>query len=289
MSRRMSRELLSFLAVLLSTAAGCAPKMQKPLAVCPGKLSTADALAVLRSNVQKAVPFRASGQCLLKYYVEGKNKPQSESLDVKLWANPPMEVYFQGEKALIGKAVVLGSNDREFWLAISPKEISLYCWGLWAEQDSPEGPAINPGTLLESLGIGQAGTGEGWSLSNEGAFDILTKRERGAITRKMYVYSCDYRVRKIEFFGADGRVAARAELDDYQEVANGFFVPAVIKIATQGRDRRQDALNVTLNPDSIKRAEITEARRKALFDLPSQKGFANVRRIVNGKLVPATP
>jgi hypothetical protein len=281
------------MAAVLSGAAGCAPKMAEPLAVCPGKRSTADALAVLRSHSQNVIPFKANGQCHLKYYAEGKKKPQSESLDIKLWVNPPTEIYLQGDKPLIAKAIVLGSNDREFWLAISPKEISLYCWGLWSEQNASEGPAINPRTLLESFGIGEAETSEGlpatrtagWSLSNEGAFDVLTKQEQGVIARKMYVYSCDYRVRKIEFFDASGRVVARAELEDYREVSNGFFVPAVMKITTQGRDRREDLLSITLNPGSIKPAEITEPRRKLLFNLPPQKGFRNVKKIVNGKLM----
>lgn len=278
-----------FMAVVLSVAAGCAPEIAEPLAVCPGKIATPDALASLRSNSQNAVPFKASGQCLLKYYVESKKKAQSESLDVRLWVNPPMEIYLQGDKPLIAKAVVLGSNEREFWLAVSPKEISLYCWGLWSDQDSSEGPAINPRTLLESLGIGETQTEEGWSLSNQGPFDILTKTEGGVTTRKMYVYSCDYRVRKIEFFAADGRVAARAELENYQEVSNGFFVPANIRITTLGRDRREDSLSIILNPTSIKPAEITEPRRKVLFEQPPQKGFKNMRRIIHGKLVEELP
>ena len=277
------------MAVVLSLAAGCAPEIAELRAVCPGKISTPDALAALRSNSQNAVPFRASGQCLLKYHVEDKKKAQSESLDVRLWVNPPMEIYLQGDKPLIAKAVVLGSNEREFWLAVSPKEISLYCWGLWSDQDSSEGPAINPRTLLESLGIGETQTEEGWSLSNKGPFDILTKTEGGVTTRKMYVYSCDYRVRKIEFFGADGRVVARAELENYQEVSNGFFVPANIRITTLGRDHREDSLSVTLSPTSMKPAEITEPRRKVLFEQPPQKGFKNMRRIIHGRLVEEFP
>jgi len=281
----MWRKSLLFTAALLSTLAGCAPTVQKPLALCPGKFSTADAMGALRFNTQNAIPFRASGQCLLKYYVEGKKKSQSESLDIKLWVNPPMEIYLQGDKPLIAKAVVLGSNEREFWLAISPKEISLYCWGEWSQQNSSEGPAINPRTLLESLGIGELQTDEGWSLSNQGAFDVLTKQEQGVITRRIYVYSCDYRIRKIEFFGADGRVAARAELDDYREVSNGFFVPATIKVATQGRDRKEDSLNITLNPGSIKPVEMAEAQRKYLFERRPPQGFKHVNRIVNGKWI----
>jgi hypothetical protein len=289
----MSRKLILFMAAALSTLAGCVPKMAEPLAVCPGKISTADALAVLRSRSQNIVPFRASGQGHLTYYVEGKKKPQSESIDVKLWVNPPMEIYLQGDKPLIAKAVVLGSNEHEFWLAVSPKEISLYCWGEWSQQNSSEGPAINPRTLLEALGIGEAETSEGWpatrtagwSLSNKGAFDILTKQEQGVITKKMYIYSCDYRVRKIEFFGVAGGVVARAELEDYREASNGFFVPAMIKITTQGRGRIEDSLSITLDLASIKPADIAEPQRKYLFERRPPQGFKHVHRIVNGKWV----
>ncbi|MHC4681108.1 MAG: hypothetical protein ACYTEK_20705, partial [Planctomycetota bacterium] len=273
------------IAFVLGTVAGCAPKTREPLEVCPGKSSAAEALVALRSNSKNMVALKARGQCHLKYYLEGKKKPQSESFDVQLWVNPPEELYLQGNKPFISKAIVLGSNDRQFWLAIKPKEISLYCWGNWSEQDSSEGPAINPGTLLEALGIAELEAGREWSLSNEGAFDVLTKRERGAITRKMCIYCCDYRIRKIEFFDSNGRAVARAELDGYQEVSEGFFVPAMMKVTTQGRDRAEDSLSITLDLANIKPAEITEPQRKYLFNLPPQKGFKNVRRIVNGKWV----
>lgn len=273
------------MAAVLSVAAGCAPKMAEPLAVCPGKISTDDALGVLKSHSQNVIPFKANGQCHLKYYVEEKKKPQSESLDVKLWVNPPMDIYLQGVKPLIGKAVVLGSNEREFWLSISPKEISLYFWGLWSEQNTSEGPAINPRTLVEALGISEPGTSEDWSLSNEGAFDILTKQEQGVVTKKMYIYGCDYRVRRIEFFDAKGQVVARAELEDYREVSNGFFVPAVMRVTTWGRDHTEDSLSITLNPGSIKPVKITEPLRKNLFERRPPQGFKHVSRIVNGKWI----
>ena len=65
-----------------------------------------------------------------------------------------------------------------------------------------------------------------WSLSNEGAFDVLTRRDRGAITKKVDIYSCEYQVSKIELFDLTGQVAACAELDSYEEVSEGFSVPA---------------------------------------------------------------
>lgn len=281
----MPRKWVVPVVLVLSTVTGCTPKVRETLEICPGKRSATEALAALRSNSENMVPFRARGKCHLKYYPEGRKKSQSESFDVQLWVNPPAEIYFQGDKPFIPKAIVLGSNEEEFWLAIKPKEISLYCWGNWSQQNSSEGLAINPRTLLEALGVGDLEADQDWSLSSERAFDVLTKRDQGVISRKIYIYSCDYRVRKIEFFSPNGRVVARAELEDYWEVSEGFFVPTVMKVTTQGLARAKDSLSLTLDPGSIKPVEITKPRREYLFNLPPQKGYKNVRRVVNGKLI----
>jgi hypothetical protein len=201
----------------------------------------------------------------------------------KIWANPPVEIYMQGDKALVPKAIMLGSNDRDFWLSIRPKEISTHWWGYWSEQDLSEGLVINPRTLLESLGIGEVETQQDWSLSNDGPYDIIAKQEQGVVIKKIYVYSCDYRARRIEFFNRDGQVAAGAELDKYKEVSDGFFIPSLIKITTYAQDTGKSSLSITLDLKSIKPATITEPRRNALFKLPKPRGFTKIYRIVNGK------
>ncbi len=284
-SHKMSRRFILPVAAAMLILAGCGPKIREPLAICPGKESAAEALAALRSNSQNMVPLRAGGQCRLEYYVEGKKKPQSENLSIKLWVNPPLEIYLQGDKPLVPKAIVLGSNDREFWLSISPKEISTHWWGQWSQQGASEGLLINPRTLLEALGIGEIDEGQDWSLSNKGPFDVLTKREQGVIAKKVYIYACDYQVRRIEFFDSNGHVAAQAELGNYEEISPGFSVPASIKLATQDRGRREDSLSINLDLQSIKPAEISEQRRKYLFEHRLPRGFKHIRRIVNGKWI----
>jgi hypothetical protein len=194
----------------------------------------------------------------------------------------------QGDKAFVPKAMVLGSNEREFWLSIRPKEISTYWWGNWSEQNMSEGLVINPRTLLEALGIGEVETRQDWSLSNEGPYDIISKRQQGVVIKKIYIYSCDYRVRKIEFFNWDGRAVAGAELDRYEELSEGFFVPSLIKITTYAQGTGESSLSVTLDLRSIKPATITEPRRNLLFKLPESSGFTNVYRIVNGKWIKQT-
>jgi hypothetical protein len=272
MSRRW---ILSVTAAVLMLG-GCAPKIRKPLQICPGKSSAAEALAVLRSHSQNMVSLRAGGQCRLEYYLEGKKKPQKENFGIKLWVNPPAEIYLQGDKPLMPKAIVLGSNEREFWLSISPKEISTHWWGKWSQQNASEGPVINPKTLLEALGIGRLDAGQDWSLLNKGPFDILTKRERGVITKKVYIYACDYQIRQIDFFDSRGRPTAQAKLDDYQEVSQGFLVPASIKVTTQRRNSQQDSLSITLNLESIKPVKIKELQRKYLFEHRQPRGFKHI-------------
>ncbi|MFC1792944.1 hypothetical protein ACFL3Q_05095 [Planctomycetota bacterium] len=279
----MLRNIIPYISAAILILAGCESKIRQPTKICPGKDSVIDALAALKSQAQKVVPLRANGQCRFEYYVEGKKKKQRENFNVKLWVNPPIEIYMQGDKALVPKAIVLGSNDQEFWLSIRPKEISTHWWGNWSEQDLPEGLVINPRTLLESLGIGEIETHQDWSLSNEGPYDIISKREQDVVIKKIYVYSCDYRVRKIEFFNRDGQVAAGAELDKYKEVSDGFFTPSLIKVTTFAQETGESSISITLDLNSVKPATITEPRRNVLFKLPQPRGFKKVYRIVNGK------
>jgi len=279
----MLRKIIPYISAAILILAGCESQIHQPINICPGKDSVADALAALKSQSQNVVPLRANGQCRLEYHVEGKKKQQRENFNMKLWANPPVEIYLQGDKALVPKAIILGSNEREFWLSIRPKEISTHWWGNWSEQDLSEGLVIDPRTLLESLGIGEVETQQDWSLSNEGTYDIISKRQQGVVIKKIYVHSCDYRVRRIEFFNRDGHVVAGAELDKYKEVSDGFFIPSLIKVTTYAQDTGESSFSITLELKSIKPATINEPRRNVLFKLPKPRGFTNVYRIVNGK------
>ena len=264
--------------------AGCAPEMRTPKNICPGKGSVDEALAALQAQAQRAVSLKASGQCRLEFYVEGEKKPKKENLDVRLRVNPPAEIYMWGDKPLVNKAVVLGSNEEEFWLAIRPKEVSVYAWGKWSEQGSSGGLIINPRTLLEALGMSEVDPQQDWSLSNEGAFDILTKREGGLVTKKIYVYSCEYHVSKVEFFDSDGQIAAYAELNSYQEISEGVFAPRFIEVTTFTQNEARRPVSVTLKLGSI---QASKEWPDALFKRrpPSKGKFKNMGVIIDGKWV----
>ncbi len=280
---KMLRKLIPYISVLLLVLAGCESRFRQPAKICPGKGSVSDAMAALQSQSKNLKALRANGQCLFEYRLEGKKKLQRENFNVKLWVNPPSEIYMQGDKPLLSKAIVLGSNEREFWLSIRPKEISTHWWGYWYEQDLSEGLIVNPRTLLESLGIGEVETQKDWSLSNEGPYDIISKRQQDVIIKKIYIYSCDYRMRKIEFFSSDGQIVADAELDKYKEVSDGFLIPSLIKVTTYSRDTGESMLSITLDLGSIRPATITGPRRNVLFEHTPPRGIKTVYRVVNGK------
>ena len=278
----MRKKAVIFIVGAMLTVAGCVSPKRPIKKICPGKGSVAEALAALGAQALKAVPLRASGQCRLELPVEGKKKPQKENVDIGLRVNPPYDIYLWGSKPLASKAIVLGSNEQEFWLAIKPKEISFYGWGKWSEQASTGGLIIDPRTLLEAFGMSGVDAELDWSLSNEGFFDILTRRDRGAVTKKIYVYSCEYQVSKIELFDSKGQVAACAELDSYEEVSEGFYVPAWIEVTTFTQDEARDPLTITLRLKSIASSKEWPG---VIFKRPPPRGFKNVGGVVNGKWI----
>jgi len=276
--------LFSVTVVLIS--ASCAPQIQRPMGACPGAESVRDSLSLLRLRSQNAVPLKANGQCRLQYY-DAAGRKHNENFSVKLWMNPPTGIYLQGDIAFDAKGIVLGSNEDEFWLAMKPKAINSYWWGRWSEEGRIEKLMISPKLLLEAFGITAVGSEkkdrEGWSLSTEWAFDVLTRREEGTETQKIYIEACNYLVRRIEYFDA-GRTVAVAELGKYKEIVAGFSIPAFIKIVTQG-DESKDTVSITFDLKSIKPASITLNQRRRLFTRPEPRGFEHIYKILDGEMI----
>jgi len=255
----------------------CARQTQQPKRICPGEKSAAEVLSLLNSRPQNAVPLKAHGQCRLLYYAEAKL--HKENFPVKLWMNPPLEIYLQGDVAFDAKGIALGSNKDEFWLSMRPKEISSYWRGRWSEQSCFEELMISPKLVLEALGVVEVSGEEYWSLSDEGAFNVLTKRDGDAGTQKIYVSKCDYLVSKIGHLDTNGKALIVIELGKYKEVFKGFFVPTVIRIIKPTAEDREDLTSVTLNLKSIKRANFTEKQRNLLFTPPQPRGVKHIYKI----------
>jgi hypothetical protein len=256
---------------------GCVIEPPKPVEMVPAKESAAEALSVLKSRSQKAVPLLARGRCIFEYYDPDAKKRKKEQLDVIILMKPPFEIYLQGDATFARKPIILGSNEHEFWLLMKPKEISTYWWGTWSGRESCEGLIINPKTLFEALGFLEIGAEESWSLMNKGAFDILTKEKMGVIIKRIHINRGDYLISKIEYYDTKGRAIALAELNDYKEVSEGFFIPASIKIVTYKQEGGAEPLGITLNLKTIKPKEFTKSQLK-VFVRPPPQGFDHILR-----------
>jgi len=282
----LKKEYFCTVAVALLLA-GCAQQIRQPTQVCPGKETVAESLSILRSRSQSAVPLKANGQCHLLYYVEGKK--HEENFPVKVWVNPPTEIYLQGDVAFDPRGIILGSNENEFWLAIRLKEISSYWQGRWEQINYLDELMISPRLVLEGLGIIAVGSdgnsNESWSLSKKEVFDILTRRDdKVGIIKKIYIYNCDYSVRKIEYFDPNRQAQIIVELDKYERVSEQFSVPGIIKIITHGAGV-DESVSVTVNLTSVKSVSFTEKQREQLFAPLKKSGFKHIFTNVGGKWI----
>jgi len=281
--RRQKHILFLLFVAAIFILTGCAlPELKPPTRICAGKQSLAQSLDSLKLSSDSIVPLKATGRCNARFYAE--DKKYKESFPVRLWLNPPAQIRLHGDLFLNARGIVLGSNEHEFWLAVKPKEISTYHWGLWSEQDPSESLLINPKTVLEAFGIVEVGGDKDWSLSNEGAFDVLTQRNnQGSIIKKVYIYNCNYRVSKIEYFDEDEQTVAVTELYKYKEVSEGCFVPRAIKIAAHAQEAQKDSLRIRLK--SVKPYKFDKKKQDDYFTRRKPKGFKHVYRIIDGNII----
>ena len=261
---------------------GCGNNVLKPLQVCPGKANVTESLAALQSQSENMIPlYTNKGNFSIEYY--GSEKMQKQHFQIRhLLIKPPSEIFLQAGTGIIDKAMVLGSNTQEFWLEVKPDPINSYWWGDWSDQDSDAGIMINPKTLIEALGITEIDSSANWSLSNEGPYDILTKTDHGIINKKIYIYCCEYRVRKIEYYDRYGKPIVLAKLDKYKEVAPGFFIPFLIEINSINRNV-EDTFNIEIKLDSINPA--TEKKAEYKIVRPKTPSLDHIYQIVNGEWI----
>lgn len=284
--RRISRWCWLCTILLVFLAVGCTPGEVK-LIVCPGKAGVEEALSALEARAERAQPLQVNGgQCRLVYYEPDDEKPKRHNLAPRLWFNPPSQIYVQLSVGVDQKAVIIGCNDASFWMGLRPQEVSTYYWGNWDEAQDVDGLMVGPKVVLEAFGIIQRDErsgSDGWSLSNEGPYDILTRRDaEGRLVKRVHIYACDYLVRKIEYFDTEGHPVAVAELGDYEQVVEGFDVPTKIYVRAIAEDGREDEMEIKLYDPKVK--ELKERAKELYFNqnLRDMERYDHVYRYEDG-------
>ena len=279
MSQMGSYRISIHLAIAVLVFSGCAQQMSPPKRICPGSQSVVESLDSLRSRSKSIVPLKANGRCHLRYFID--NKEHDENFPVKIWFNPPNQIYLQCDVAFDPKGIVLGSNEDEFWLSIRLKEIDSYWWGKWEELG--DFAKIRPGVLFEALGVAKLSDEGNLFLTNENGFDVITEYKRDIITKKIYINSCDNLVSKIEYFDLHGQAAITIELGEYKKGSAGFDVPRVIKIISRNENGSENSFRIKLR--SVKPIEFTKSREKLFFSRAGQQGFKHIYKVVEGDII----
>ncbi len=279
-----------FVTVAILIFTGCTNQIGETIRLCPGKDSTDEALSALKSRSQYIVPFRATGQCFLRYHTEN-HKLSKQNFPIKLWLNPPAEIYMQGDVAFDPRGVVVGSNENEFWLAIRLKDVSSYYWGNWTEASNVDELILSPKMMLEALGLAvideSVANETDWFLLKEKGFDVLASYNgRGRLFKKFYINRCDYLVRRIEYLDKTEQPAVIVKMERYKQFEDRFFVPTKIKIIRNADNNLENSLTIKLS--YIKFVSFTDAQQHRLFSRPQPKGFEHVYRVLGGEIIEQT-
>lgn len=257
---------------------GCAAKLPEAITVCPGKINGAESIEVIKAHSESIIPLKASGECKLQYHTEDGQK-YKERFPIKVRIVPPNRIYIQGGPAFVPKAIVLGANEREFWVWLKPENISIYWWGQMRETEGcAEMLPLNPYNVLEALGVVEVEEADGWSLWNNGVFDVLERQAPdGSTVQRIFINCCDYLTRRIEYFDGSGRMVLITMLEKYKPIRGGFSVPRSIKIIRFGDEDKHDFIDIKLC--SIQPAHFSSEQLDFMFSRPEPKGFEHVYRI----------
>lgn len=260
---------------------GCAPPAYRSMRICPPKESKTQVISGLADRARNLSSLEAKGRCVWQHFEEDKKK-STESFALKMWLNPPNQIRMHGDVAFNARGLDLGANETEFWFAIKPEYNSHY-WGYLSEASGFGDLMPKAKLVLEAFGTGGIDSEDDWLLSYEDGFDVLTKLDGNTEVRKIYLYSCDGLVARIEYFDTNGQVTVAVELDNYKKVSADFAVPAKIKFSTFSGGNKEDSFEINLT--SIKLKEFTKIKKEIYFRRPSTKNFEHIYQNINGNWI----
>ncbi|HSV26813.1 MAG TPA: hypothetical protein VLH60_02875 [Sedimentisphaerales bacterium] len=246
---------------------------------CAGKPTVDAAIRYLNARTAEMLPLRASGRCVIEYY-DQDGKRRRESFPAIIRTMPPQGLYFQGN-LIIPKGVVLGTNSEEFWLWIRLREVDSFWSGRHAECVSAN-LLFAPAGILEALGYVRLDpqNAGGYSLQHKSPYDVVTMHtDSGGTAKRVWLWPCDSTVRKIEYFGADGKAVLTTLLRQYAAVQGDFQVPTQIDMTAHREDGRSEKISITLNRDTLEVFEPTERQAEALFTRPEPAGVRHIFRL----------
>lgn len=260
--------------VLMLCLVGCTgPQDKGPEILCPGKATVQEALSALRSHASQVGPMRASGRCRLGY-IDDKGEKGKHEFPVKLFLEPPYNVYMHGTPGVgPGGVVSLGSNREEFWLSIKPEINTLY-WGVWKEASPGSHRLVNPRVVMEAMGLVDFQDSNRWRLENRDGYDILSEVDAsGALFKQIFVNPCDDLVDRIVYLDEFGATTVTVDLKEYIKLNQTFSLPTRVHIINYVGGQEMDSLRLSLARDGFQEKEFSDKQRARMFTRPKDGGY----------------
>jgi hypothetical protein len=241
-----------------------------------------DAFEFPQSSYQQQ-SFTVNADCR----IEIPDEKIKETYNLKFYYEPMSNVYMQADHVLLGKAVIAGGNDDQYWLWIRHKEVDSYWFGSWQSGciDSSTSLPINPSVILEAMGLLYCPQGYKKVECSCSAHVFSVALADGG-EKKLWFDCCDDKLAKIEIFGAKGNPVVLCTIKNYFSTSDGAKLPAKLEMTVYSDSREIAKATIKFKPESFKLREYSDVFRKSFFAQPKPDGVKNVYQILDdGKVV----
>jgi len=232
----------SALALSLVLVAGCPPRGGPVPPAPPPLLPIGQAVAIVDENVAGITQTLAGGAIDVNAVFHEAGTVRRSSFLGTLRFLPPRHLYLELNLVAEPAAIVVGSNDETFWVAVKLGRDELW-WGRWSDltPDRAHRMPLSPDMMLAAMGLAPLpGPGEGLRgpvpQTDDGQYYkllyLVSSKDVVWIQREYWLDRFPpYLPRAVVFRLPDGRVHMRSRLDRYERVAgSGVYVARQIDV-----------------------------------------------------------
>lgn len=231
--------------LLLVGVAGCPPRPPVPLDPIPMD----EAIGLVNTNTARInTCIKAEGWADGYFHTEAGRRYPFDLPHTSLQVIAPRHLYLSAKSGLLTEELMLGSNDRKYWLHVKQDD-DTYRYGTHAalEADPASAMPLRPDQLIEALGLNglpEDTTGPSGPVQRivdeyqQLVFLAYTADGQGLIRKEYWLERYEPRlIRRIVFRDAMGRVVMQSQLDAYKPMAGeGPLLPHRIRVEWPQQD-----------------------------------------------------
>jgi len=212
----------------------------------PESITRQEAMVRYNRNVDAIVPFKARVSQWEAKWVDDKGKAQHHTDSVgSVFYVPPKEadgraLFYLMTKALLDEALVVGSNEEEFWMYSKPAKLGR--WGKYEHRnkDCAGAMAVDPQVFLEFIGLSYLSVEAPYPAykvtDKENVIEIIDYVDDGfRIRREIVIDRRSELPSEINAYDSDGSRIMQSKLSNYTKLGDGWL-PGEICISTEDGD-----------------------------------------------------